>query len=84
MTIDREARAKDAAQLLENPLLVEAFAAIEHEAIEQWVGTGFGGAQDRERAWLFMKIVARVRGGLEAIVTDGKIAARQVVREPMR
>lgn len=80
---DPEARAAAAKQLLDHPLLIEAFANVRAAAIDAWTETGALDAPKREIAWLTVKVVDRVRGELEAIVTNGKIAARRV-QAPVR
>ena len=81
--MDKQARAKHAEQLLADPLLMEAFDLIAAEAGQVWLSTGFADTQKREWAWLMAKAVARVRGQLEAVVTDGKVAAAAAVT-PLR
>lgn len=83
MTGDTEARAAAAKQLLDNPLLVEAFANVRNAAIEAWTETSVMDAQKREISWLTVKVVDRIVGELENIVVNGKIAARRV-QAPVR
>lgn len=80
---DHEARAAAARQLLEHPLLVEAFANVREAAIEAWTETSVADAQKREMAWLTVKVVDRVKAELENVVATGKIAARRV-QAPVR
>jgi len=80
---DAETRANAARQLLENPMLVEAFANVRETAIAAWTGTSALAVQDREMAWLTVKVLDRITGELEAIVTNGKIAASRV-HNPLR
>ena len=80
---DPEARAAAAKQLLDNPLLVEAFANVRAAAIEAWTGTSTADAAKREVSWLTVKIVDRVVAELENVITIGKIAARRV-QAPLR
>lgn len=83
MTDDRMARAAHAAQLLDDPLLKEAFDDLEAAAVAKWQSTGFDNVQEREWAWLMLKAAQRVRGSLQGLVDDGKIAAAQAVA-PLR
>lgn len=79
-----EARAAAAARLLEDEVLMAVFAEIEAECVASWVATGFNASPDRERVWTFMKAVQRIKGSLEAMIVDGKLVARQMVRDPHR
>lgn len=81
--IDHEARAAAAKQLLENPLMVEAFANVRNAAIEAWTETSVLDAQKREMAWMTVKVLDRVKGELENVIVNGKIAARRT-QAPVR
>lgn len=83
MASDASARASEAAQLLDNPLLVEAFDSVEAAAINAWKMTKADDSQSREIAWLTVKVLARIKGELQSMVDDGKIAAARV-QAPLR
>ena len=78
-----EARAAAAKRLLEDPILVEALGNIRGAAIKAWESTGIDKQQDREVAWLTVKVVNRIEAELENIITDGMIAAKRV-QHPVR
>lgn len=78
-----EARAAAAKRLLEDPLLTEALGNIRGAAIKAWESTGIDKQQDREVAWLTVKVVNRIEAELENIITDGMIAAKRV-QNPLR
>lgn len=78
-----EARAAAAKRLAEDPLLVEALANIRQAAIKTWESTGVAAQQDREFAWLTVKVVNRIEAELESIIVDGMIAAKRV-QHPVR
>lgn len=80
---DVEARAAAARRLLEDPLLTEALGNIRGAAIKAWESTGIDKQQDREVAWLTVKVVNRIEAELENIITDGMIAAKRV-QNPLR
>lgn len=67
-------RGADAARLLAEPLLVEAFAVVEGALREAWLATGDAQERERERLWLMAKLLPRVRGYLEEAVSDGRVA----------
>lgn len=80
---DAEARAAHAQRLLEDPMLKAAFADVRDAAIEVWSQTKAGATQDREIAWLTVKVIDRIQTELENIIVNGKIAARRV-QNPVR
>jgi hypothetical protein len=67
-------RAQEAKRLLEHPLLIEAFASIEKEVIERWTQSPASDAPGREKLWLTLKLLHRLRTHLESLVSSGKLA----------
>ena len=67
-------RAMEAERLLAHPLLQEAFTVIEQEVTERWQNSPANDADGREKLWLSLKLLQRVRTQLESVVTSGKIA----------
>jgi hypothetical protein len=78
--LDLDARVRHAANLLKDPILFEAFETVEAEAINAWASTGAAQQQEREWAFLMLKAVRRVRGNLEGVIAEGKIAAQPLMR----
>jgi len=77
---DIEGRARDAQQLMENPLLVEAFDNVRNAAIEGWRKTPVRDAEAREKAFFTVRAVDLIWAELESVVTNGKIAAARIQR----
>ncbi len=75
---DAEARAAHAQQLINDPMLKAAFADVRTAAIDIWAQSKAGATQEREVAWLTVKVLDRIEAELESIITNGKIAARRV------
>lgn len=73
---DKAARAAQAKQLLKDQILKEAFAVVVNEAIAEWVRTPANAVEKREELYRMVVAVDRVRGKLNAIVDEGKIAER--------
>jgi len=71
-------RGRDAAQLLENPLLVDAFASIRKDLQGNWMAAPVRDAEGRERIWLMTKMLERLEGAIRMHVETGKMAARQL------
>ena len=81
---EKEIRAGNAAQLLENPLLEEVLSQIEDEARRAWLATpAQDGQQAREFAWMLSKAVGRIRDVLQGAIDDQKIAASRATA-PLR
>lgn len=68
---------------MDDPMLMEALANIRHAAIKAWESTGTAGSQEREFAWLTVKVVNRIEAELQSIIDDGAIAAHRV-QAPLR
>lgn len=77
---EKQQRAAEAAQLLANPYLREAFDRIERDAVEaiisapQWDEKG-----DRQRrlAAERVRVIRDVRAALQSLIAEGQQAARQ-------
>jgi hypothetical protein len=69
------ARAK---ALLENELLVGAFAELESAYIERWRLTHIDDDKGREKLFIAVNVVGKVRDHLSAIVSNGSMAAKQL------
>ena len=71
-------RGAQARRLLEEPLLVEAFAAVEDSLRRQWEASDDGEAGLRERLWLMLKLLRRVRALLIEVMETGHLAEAQL------
>ena len=80
---DTEVRARNAAQLLENPMLQEALELIEREAVTAWMGTRLDDTATRERLWMQVKAAQRVREVLQGAVDSGRFEAGRAARSPL-
>ena len=73
----RGARAKD---LLENDLIQEAFTALEQAYIKAWRLTTIEDVTGREKLFLAINVVGKVRDHLNSIMTDGTLATEELRR----
>jgi hypothetical protein len=80
---DTEARARDAAAMLENPLFNEAIDLLRNETMQAWVGTKADAVADRERLWVMVKMADRLRGYFQGVVDEGRFAASRVTKAPL-
>jgi hypothetical protein len=83
MSDDAEVRAAHARRLMDDPLLMEAFANVRTAAIKTWEGTSVADTQSREVAWLTVKVVGRLEAEFQDIINNGLIAARRL-QAPIR
>lgn len=77
---ERRARGDKAKRLLDDPLLVEAFATVEAAYLGAWKNTALGETQARELAYMAVRAVADVRTAIRRVVADGQIANAEIER----
>jgi len=73
--ISRGARAK---LLIEDELLKEAFARLEADYIAAWKTWAASDTAGRERIWMAVNVLGKVRDHLGVVMADGKLAQRQL------
>ena len=71
-------RGHNAARLLGDPLVAEAFDSIRAEYLAAWEASPVRDAEGRERIWAHLQALTKVKGHLEAVVMTGKMAEKQV------
>lgn len=71
-------RAVRARQLLEDELLVDAFKTLEEAYTLGWRNTTAGDTAAREKLFLAVNIVGKVRDHLTAAVTNGRLAQAEL------
>jgi hypothetical protein len=79
MTREQEIRrGEQARRLLEEPLLQEAFATVDAALREAWAATAEDATAERERLWLMLRLLGRVRTHLVDVLQTGKLADSQL------
>lgn len=81
MSDDLQADANKGARmetLLRDGLIIEAFAKLENEFIVAWKASHLRDDQGRERLWQAVQIVGKVPTMLQAVVSNGKLAQKQL------
>ena len=73
--MEKGARAK---ALLEDPVLVEAFEGFEAELMTVWAATRTADTEARERVWMAIRVLRKVKGALETMIADGTLAKREI------
>jgi hypothetical protein len=71
---DEAAKAMRAQNLLDNGELKEAFDKLEDSYIAAWRSTKYDDHAAREKLFLAVNVVAKVKEHLQQMVADGKIA----------
>lgn len=71
--LDRQ-RGINARLLLETPLLVEAFEETRKEYLAAWEKTPVRDHEGREKLWLMVRTLDKVRGHLLTVMEGGKLA----------
>jgi hypothetical protein len=72
------ARGLRARAILEDPLVGEAFAAIERECLAEWRRAPARDVEGRERLWLMLKMAERLRAHFESLIDNGRLAGERV------
>src|SRR5690242_14572617 len=67
-----------AEELLDNELLAEAFTALEASYVSAWRATSVDDVTGREKLFLAINIVGKVRDHLASVVANGKLAATEL------
>jgi predicted metal-dependent hydrolase len=73
--IARQARAQ---ALIADALLQDAFVRLEERYIEEWRVSQFRDTDARERLWQAVNVLRKVKDHLAKIVSDGKLAQREI------
>jgi hypothetical protein len=71
-------RARGAEALLKNDLLAECFKGLEESYIMAWRSTAIEDVIGREKLFLAINVVGKVRDHLNIIVANGKLAAAEL------
>ena len=72
------ARRARAEALMDNELLQEAFGRLEERYMEEWRISQFRDTDARERLWQAVNVLRKVKDHLTKIVSDGKLAQREI------
>lgn len=72
------AKAVRAQELLDNELLTEAFAGLETAYTTAWRSTMIDDTGAREKLFLAINVVGKVRDHLSNIVTNGRLAQAEL------
>lgn len=71
-------RGERAQRLLEDEILLEAFATIEQEYTQQWLNSPARDQDGRERLFLMVKTLHRLQTELQTVVQTGQVAKHKL------
>lgn len=71
-------RAQEARTLLESPMLADAFKELEEGYAAAWRGTTIDDVSGREKLFLAINVIGKVRDHLTSIVSNGSIAEAEI------
>jgi hypothetical protein len=71
-------RAMHAQELVDNEMLTEAFQKLEMSYIEAWKSTGVHDEKGREKLFLAVNVIGKLKEHLKSVIADGKLADAQL------
>lgn len=71
---DERLRGDHAKRLLEDGLFQETFAKVESSIVTEWRATSGNDAMNRERLWLMLKLLEKLKGHISQVATTGDLA----------
>lgn len=87
MTDDKIERAiqvgRAAKQLLDTPILVQAFEEVEEDMVKAWKTTRAASVEERERLYIGLTMLEAVRNNIARKVQDGMAAEAGIEEEKM-
>ena len=69
-----EEKERRARELVNDPLLKEAFDVLKEDLMNRWNHSGSTDLQARESIWLAMRLLDRIHGHINSIVETGHMA----------
>jgi hypothetical protein len=73
-------RGQRAQAILDDPLVGEAFAAIERECLAEWRRAPARDIEGRERLWLMLKMTERLKAHFVSLIDGGRLAGERVAQ----
>jgi uncharacterized membrane protein YccC len=67
-----------AREVLENEAFTSAFEQIEKELIEQWKNSPARDQEGREKLWVYLSMLRKVKSTLEQTMQSGKLANLEI------
>ena len=74
-------RGMRASDLLNDDLMIEAFATITERLSSEWANSPVRDTEGRERIWMMQKLLQSLKGHIEEVLQTGKMAALQLEQQ---
>lgn len=74
-------RGLHAAQLMADPLIVEALATMEENVVASWRNSDPAHPEKRERSWFLLKALELFKGHLADLITTGRMVEEKVKQD---
>lgn len=71
-------RASRAKQIIEDALFCESFDVLRQQLIQAWQDSPARDTEGRERLWQYVKQLDKLKGHLETVMAQGKMAEYQI------
>lgn len=78
---DRIARGEEARSILESPIFIEAFESAEKDIVSQWMGSPARDSEGREKLWVYLAMLRKVRAHMERAIETGDMARIEIERK---
>ncbi len=75
-------RGRQAQEVIDNPIYIEAFELLEQEIIKQWRDARE--TQDREQLHQLLLMLGKSKTTIESVMRSGEIAAAEIARKQSR
>lgn len=80
MTPEQEVRRGDQAiAVIESPIFIEAFDVVEKELTQKWQDSRTEDTEAREKIWISIKMLERVKLQLVSVATTGLMAKQSLI-----
>lgn len=78
-SLEEEVRQGERARaILEDPIVVEAFAELETRCLNDWRSSAAGDIAQRERMFLTIGVIQALREDFSSLITTGRLARRSL------
>lgn len=75
----QETRGKNAAELMENELIKEAFSTIEATILDAWKGSRKEDEEERNNAYLMFRLLQNFKAQFMQVIGTGKAAQKELL-----
>jgi hypothetical protein len=70
-------RGQQATELMEHPLMLEAFSTIRESYLTQWENSPARDTEGREKIWTYLKQLETLRSQMTTVMQTGRMAQEQ-------